>query len=86
MIMHLFLFFQIPPVLAAYSYTLFVEASGGLSFNESRRLNKNEKGMQIFIQTDKATYKPSDTGMFSHTCAYKMDGDSHCIDKNLLFQ
>ena len=41
---------------------LVVEGSGGVTFNETRMLEVKSKRLSIFIQTDKAIYKPGQTG------------------------
>ena len=44
------------------SYTLHVTLSGGgLEVEEQRTVDVKKKSMSLFIQTDKAIYKPADT-------------------------
>jgi len=38
-------------------------AENGLKFEKQKRIKVHGKGLSIFIQTDKAIYKPSQTGM-----------------------
>ena len=39
-----------------------VIGSGGLTFNETKSVNFDVKGLKIYIQTDKGIYKPGQTG------------------------
>ena len=56
---------QIPSHLEQSSYTLVVTGTGGLKFSHSRSVNVKSKSLSIFIQTDKAVYKPGQTGEIS---------------------
>jgi len=53
---------KIPSVLSESRYTLNVQGTGGNSFNESRSVEVKAKTLSIFVQTDKAMYKPSQPG------------------------
>ena len=44
------------------SYKLSVNGSGGTSFSEARYIHFEGKGFTIYIQTDKAVYKPGQNG------------------------
>ena len=44
------------------SYKLSVNGSGGTSFSEARYIYFEDKGFTIYIQTDKAVYKPGQNG------------------------
>ena len=44
------------------AYELWVIAEGGVQFQESNRLTLLTKNASIFIQMDKAMYKPGQTG------------------------
>ena len=53
-----------------YQSHLVVTGSGGLTFNETRDLSiAGSSSMNVLIQTDKATYKPMDTGTWSYYAA-----------------
>lgn len=57
---------NIPRDLPSSSYTLEVsakDASKKVVFTNSTSLMYMEKGMSIYIQTDKAIYKPGQKGM-----------------------
>ena len=43
-------------------YKLSVNGSGGTSFSEARYIYFEGKGFTIYIQTDKAVYKPGQNG------------------------
>ena len=44
------------------TYKLSVNGSGGTGFSETRYIHFEEKGFAIYIQTDKAVYKPGQNG------------------------
>ena len=44
------------------TYILSVNGSGGTGFSETRYIYFQEKGFTIYIQTDKAVYKPGQNG------------------------
>ena len=50
------------------SRDLFGEYVHGLSFEEEKSIKLDVKGMSVFIQTDKAIYKPSQKGTRMHRC------------------
>ena len=56
---------QVPDAVPAGSYGLRVRGTGGLTFENQTRINLQAKSISIFIQTDKATYKPGQTGTLS---------------------
>jgi len=56
-------FHQIPldvPLLSTYN--LVVNGSGGLTFNKSQEVSVTAKSLSLFVQTDKAQYKPGQIG------------------------
>ena len=56
---------QIPHGVASssvYNYQLSVNGTGGANFSELRSIRFMEKGFTIYIQTDKAIYKPGQNG------------------------
>ncbi|XP_071088381.1 CD109 antigen-like isoform X2 [Haliotis cracherodii] len=55
---------KVPKDLNSGSYKLKVTGSGGLTFSNEITLTYNHKSMSIFIQTDKAMYKPGETVHF----------------------
>ena len=58
------MYFQIPVTINDdESYKIRVMGSGGLTFDETARsIRVSKKSSSIFIQTDKAAYKPGDLG------------------------
>ena len=40
------------------SYVLHILGTGGLDINQTKYIGFREKGLSIYIQTDKAIYKP----------------------------
>lgn len=55
--------FQINDISSG-AYTLNVRGTGGLNFQNSTQLEYHHKSYSVFIQTDKAIYKPGDKIMF----------------------
>lgn len=53
---------QIPSNASESQYTVIVMGSGGLTFNQQTTVRTDFKTLSIFIQTDKAMYKPGKTG------------------------
>ena len=53
---------QVPDNLHSGSYKLHVQGTGGLHFQNETDLTFESKSISIFIQTDKAMYKPGQTG------------------------
>ena len=56
---------QIPHGVASssvYNYQLSVNGTGGAKFSELKYISFMEKGFTIYIQTDKAIYKPGQNG------------------------
>ncbi|XP_055894437.1 CD109 antigen-like isoform X2 [Biomphalaria glabrata] len=51
---------KLPADLPSSTYTLNVKGSGGLTFDESENLNYNNKETSVFIQINKAIFKPGD--------------------------
>lgn len=49
---------QIPADLKTGSYELHVAGSGGLTFKNQTRVTFSAKAMSVYVQTDKAMYKP----------------------------
>jgi len=61
----MYVFLQIPHGMvpsSSYSYQLSVNGTGGAKFSELRYIRFKEKGFTIYIQTDKAIYKPGQNG------------------------
>ena len=55
--------YQVPGTLQANkAYELHVEGSGGATFTNSTTLKYVPKSSSVFVQTDKAMYKPGQTG------------------------
>ena len=59
--------FKIPHGVASDSgyYVLAVNGTGGATFSERKYIRFVEKGFTIYIQTDKAVYKPGQNGRYS---------------------
>ncbi|CAL1545212.1 unnamed protein product [Lymnaea stagnalis] len=55
---------KLPADLPSSSYTLKVTGSGGLTFDKSQSLTFNSKEASLFIQINKAIFKPGDTVNF----------------------
>ena len=49
-------------MLSELEYTLAVQGTGGNTFHQTRTVEVKSKTLSIFVQTDKATYKPSQQG------------------------
>ncbi|XP_069130827.1 CD109 antigen-like isoform X2 [Argopecten irradians] len=60
----------VPDTIHSGSYELRVEGTSGLHFSDKTRLNYAAKGMSIFVQTDKAMYKPGQTVNFRAFAIY----------------
>ena len=62
----MFLLLKVPITIPqGYDYKMRVKVSGGLSFDKTvTRIQATRKASSIFIQTDKAIYKPGDLGTF----------------------
>ncbi|XP_059162965.1 CD109 antigen-like [Physella acuta] len=77
---------QLPPRLPNSDYTFKVVGSGGLVFDNSTRLSYNSKEASLFIQLNKAIFKPSDTvkfrvfGVYSDLQSYKRTMDISIYD------
>lgn len=57
---------QVPDSLHPGSYKLKVQGTGhGLHFTNETDLAFESKSISVFIQTDKAMYKPGQTGIFN---------------------
>ena len=55
--------FQVPfGLVGVMQYALSVNGSGGLTFQEEKLVMFKEKGLSIYVQTDKGIYKPGQTG------------------------
>lgn len=52
------------------SYKLAVHGTHGLKFANETDLNYESKSVSIFIQTDKAMYKPGQTGIIPNENIY----------------
>lgn len=54
-------------------YELAVNGTGGATFSERKYIRFVEKGFTIYIQTDKAVYKPGQNGRIQHNfCAVNL--------------
>ncbi|XP_033743834.1 CD109 antigen-like [Pecten maximus] len=60
----------VPDNISIGSYALTVEGANGLDFSNTTRLHYAAKGMSIFVQTDKAMYKPGQTVNFRAFAIY----------------
>ena len=60
--------FQVPYGVASttVTYTLSVNGTGGTNFSETKYVRFMEKGFSIYIQTDKAVYKPGQKGNLAY--------------------
>ena len=56
---------QIPETLPEGLYQLRIRGTGGLQWDNTTYLEYDGKSLSIFVQTDKAIYKPGQTG--THT-------------------
>ncbi|KAL5017642.1 hypothetical protein ScPMuIL_007231 [Solemya velum] len=61
---------QVPADLTSGDYTLSVVGSCGLTFSNSASITYESKSMSVFIQTDKAIYKPGQTVHFRAFAMY----------------
>lgn len=61
---------QVPDSLGSGSYSLAVHGTHGLKFSNETDLNYQSKSVSIFIQTDKAMYKPGQTVNFRAFAIY----------------
>ncbi|XP_033103844.1 CD109 antigen-like [Anneissia japonica] len=52
---------QVPEDIQDGAYMIHANASGGISFEDEKTLKYASKGFSIYIQTDKAIYKPGQT-------------------------
>ncbi|XP_059143996.1 CD109 antigen-like [Physella acuta] len=79
---------KLPSDLPDSGYTLKVVGSGGLVFDKSESLSYNSKDASLFIQLNKAIFKPSDTvkfrvfGVYSDLQSYKGTMDISIYDAN----
>ncbi|XP_064609639.1 CD109 antigen-like [Liolophura sinensis] len=55
---------EIPQGLSVGHYKVTVQGSGGASFNSQAAISYKQKSLSVFVQTDKAVYKPSQTVQF----------------------
>ncbi|KAK3579106.1 hypothetical protein CHS0354_022127 [Potamilus streckersoni] len=55
---------MVPENLGSGKYEIHIEGKGGVSFKNSRSISYEPKSASIFIQTDKAIYKPGQTVHF----------------------
>ncbi|KAL5016374.1 hypothetical protein ScPMuIL_005963 [Solemya velum] len=61
---------KVPADLTSGGYTLSITGSGGLIFTNSTSITYESKSMSVFIQTDKAMYKPGQTVQFRAFATY----------------
>ncbi|KAL5016375.1 hypothetical protein ScPMuIL_005964 [Solemya velum] len=61
---------KVPADLTSGGYTLSITGSGGLTFTNSTSITYESKSMSVFIQTDKAMYKPGQTVQFRAFATY----------------
>ena len=56
---------------AGYEYYIKIKGTGGMEFeNTTRGINYEEKSSSVLVQTDKAIYKPGQTGMYMGRSVY----------------
>ncbi|CAC5356896.1 CD109 [Mytilus coruscus] len=66
---------------AGHDYKMKVKVSGGLSFDKTvTRIRATTKATSIFIQTDKAIYKPGDLGKWTIRTEQKPEKTSKSFD------
>lgn len=63
-------FKQLPNVLENGDYTLHAEGTNGVIFNTSKTIKLSKKDKSMFIQSDKAIYKPGDKGKSMYSAPY----------------
>ena len=66
---------QTPSDVSWGSYRVNITGSGGVGFENSTTLWGRPKSLSIFVQTDKAKYKPGDTGMYCMFDECLLDGE-----------
>ena len=67
----LLLFLQVPDELEDYSYNVTVSgSSGSVNFYNSTKVKLSKKVYSVFIQTDRAMYKPSQTSKYYESVQY----------------
>ena len=69
-VIHIFHTIQVPDNLGAGSYKLKVQGTHGLMFTNEADLYYESKSVSIFIQTDKAIYKPGSKGIPNDMVAF----------------
>ena len=52
--------------MTTVTYSLSVNGTGGTNFSETKYVRFMEKGFSIYIQTDKAVYKPGQKGNLAY--------------------
>ncbi|XP_064610073.1 CD109 antigen-like [Liolophura sinensis] len=55
---------EIPQGLSVGRYKVSVQGSGGANFSSQAAISYKQKSLSVFVQTDKAVYKPSQTVQF----------------------
>lgn len=83
-ILHVHYTIQIPHGVALStweSYLLSVNGTGGAQFSEMRYIRFMEKGFTIYIQTDKAVYKPGQNGI-DIKIAISVSVNKTCVKQN----
>jgi len=58
-----------PRGVVGTSCTLLVSGSGGLTFTNETSIEIKTKSLSLFVQTDKAIYKPAQKGLLSITAS-----------------
>lgn len=61
---------KIPDEVPENQYTLFVSGRDGVEFNQNYSVSVSKKTLSLFIQTDKAMYKPGQTVLFRAIAVY----------------
>lgn len=63
---------KVPSHLTMGEYGLKVEGTGGLTFSNWTKLDFEKKSSSILVQTDRAMYKPGQTGYYTSLCSFSL--------------
>ncbi|KAJ8297468.1 hypothetical protein KUTeg_023999 [Tegillarca granosa] len=61
---------QVPDAIPSGTYKIAVHGTNGLTFSNETDLHFEHKSVSIFVQTDKAMYKPGQTGVYYYYYYY----------------